>query len=373
MRCHSQCLLTREASHIQHPDVFCVNGLENDPDSCDKNAPGASEEDVMKFSGIACKAGFAYFAYCALIAMRLLRLGRPMPLWTRPFVWLQSQQQAPWPNKFANEAWGGSAEALKRHYPIPSPKELELGRCLTHGLLGGLLVAFVAEPFKLYRLSQTSELSFLLVPIDISLLWMMTQNATVVVGTLMLMMNIGAPADQEREESATKSAMDMPLGLTRAEKDLWTVFLEADTDGNGSVDMHEFKRILTITSGSHKYDFKAEELDDLLEELDKDGSGELDWDEFRKIAEKLHMLRLPETSLLSKLLMLEIGLWAIVFVTLLPCKSARVRNRARRVCRQADPDFAFCPVRHVPLRGTSRAMGQDRRLLRLLVCLPHGR
>ena len=327
----------------------------------------------MKFSGIACKAGFAYFAYCALIAMRLLRLGRPMPLWTRPFVWLQSQQQAPWPNKFANEAWGGSAEALKRHYPIPSPKELELGRCLTHGLLGGLLVAFVAEPFKLYRLSQTSELSFLLVPIDISLLWMMTQNATVVVGTLMLMMNIGAPADQEREESATKSAMDMPLGLTRAEKDLWTVFLEADTDGNGSVDMHEFKRILTITSGSHKYDFKAEELDDLLEELDKDGSGELDWDEFKQIAEKLHMLRLPETSLLSKLLMLEIGLWAIVFVTLLPCKSARVRNRARRVCRQADPDFAFCPVRHVPLRGTSRAMGQDRRLLRLLVCLPHGR
>ena len=61
-----------------------------------------------------------------------------------------------------------------------------------------------------------------------------------------------------------------------------------------------------------------QELEELLGEIETKGSAELSWTQFKAIARKLHLVRVPETSLLAAVLMFEIGLWCVVLVTLLP-------------------------------------------------------
>ena len=56
----------------------------------------------------------------------------------------------------------------------------------------------------------------------------------------------------------------------------------------------------------------------MLGDVDKNHSGDLEWSEFKAIARKLHLVRVPETSLLAAMLMLEIGLWCVALVTSLP-------------------------------------------------------
>lgn len=61
-----------------------------------------------------------------------------------------------------------------------------------------------------------------------------------------------------------------------------------------------------------------QELEELLEEVHANCSDELDWTKFKAIARKLHLVRVPETSLLAAVIMLEIGLWCLVLVTFAP-------------------------------------------------------
>jgi|TARA_B110001469_G_C9526791_1_gene262034 hypothetical protein len=126
-----------------------------------------------------------------------------------------------------------------------------------YGVFGGLLVALIVEPFKLYYQSyhnyQDDHLLYLAL-IEVALLWMMLLTTSCLVfGVRLLVITVLAA----RKESAAELALNMPPNLSRAEKHLWRVFRQADTDKNGSVDLSEFRKLLL----EGHYDFTPEELD----------------------------------------------------------------------------------------------------------------
>ncbi len=142
-------------------------------------------------------------------------------------------------------------------HPPRSITSLLHARSLTYGVFGGLLVALIVEPFKLYYQSHHNyqhEHLFYLALIEISLLWMMLLTTSCLVFGVRLLVTTVLAA---RKESAAEIALNMPPHLSPAEKHLWKVFRQADTDKNGSVDMSEFHKL--VLEGH--YDFTPEELD----------------------------------------------------------------------------------------------------------------
>ena len=243
-------------------------------------------------------------------AMRLRRLkhrdraSTAMPAWTRPIMWLQRMLQDQRPNPYVMK------ELNITYDHIPSPTELALAsrfemshppaarrphsrppsatlgttpchaptpshlssfflfpsiltpsllcdRSLTYGMFGGLLVALIVQPFKMWYQSyynyQDEHLLYLAL-IEIALLWFMLLTTSCLVGGVRRLVHKARAA---REESAAELALNMPPHLSRAEKHLWRVFRQADTDKNGSVDMGEFRKLLL----EGHYDFTPEELE----------------------------------------------------------------------------------------------------------------
>mgnify|MGYP002039576578 FL=1 len=128
---------------------------------------------------------------------------------------------------------------------------------LTYGVLGGLLIALIVQPFKLYYQSQHNyhdEHLLYLSLIEIAGLWFLLLTTSCLVGGVRCLVQKARAA---RKESATEMALNMPPRLSRAEKHLWRVFRQADTDKNGSVDMSEFRKLLL----EGHYDFTPEELE----------------------------------------------------------------------------------------------------------------
>ena len=60
------------------------------------------------------------------------------------------------------------------------------------------------------------------------------------------------------------------------------VFVLFDVDGNGKIDIEEFKDIMRAVG----YDVSEEEVLHMLEFVDADGSGEIDFDEFVRLMER---------------------------------------------------------------------------------------
>ena len=106
---------------------------------------------------------------------------------------------------------------------------------------------------ELPQLPQDDHLLYLAL-IEVALLWMMLLTTSCLVfGVRLLVITVLAA----RKESAAELALNMPPNLSRAEKHLWRVFRQADTDKNGSVDLSEFRKLLL----EGHYDFTPEELD----------------------------------------------------------------------------------------------------------------
>ena len=124
-------------------------------------------------------------------------------------------------------------------------------------MFGGLPVALIVEPFKLYYQSHYNYMDEHLLSIalvEIAGLWMMLMTVSCLVFGVRLIVKTVLAA---REESAVEVALNMPPHLSRAEKHLWRVFRKADTDKNGSVDVGEFRKLLL----EGHYDFTPEALD----------------------------------------------------------------------------------------------------------------
>lgn len=124
-------------------------------------------------------------------------------------------------------------------------------------MFGGLPVALILEPFKLYYQSHYNYMDENLLSmalVEIALLWMMLMNLSCLVFGVRLIVTTVLAA---RKESSVEVALNMPPHLSRAEKHLWRVFRKADTDKNGLVDVGEFEKLLI----EGHYDFTPEALD----------------------------------------------------------------------------------------------------------------
>jgi hypothetical protein len=124
-------------------------------------------------------------------------------------------------------------------------------------VFGGLPVALILEPFKLYYQSHYNYMDENLLSmalVEIALLWMMLMNLSCLVFGVRLIVTTVLAA---RKESSVEVALNMPPHLSRAEKHLWRVFRKADTDKNGLVDVGEFEKLLI----EGHYDFTPEALD----------------------------------------------------------------------------------------------------------------
>ena len=108
--------------------------------------------------------------------------------------------------------------------------------------------------------------------------------------------------------------MKEPHGLTRAERQLWKVFVQADRDSSGSLDQVEFEKALRRA----RYDFTRAELSDIMSDVDRDRSGQLEWHEFKRVAKRLQMLRLPEAGTLGLLLIFEQCMWGLAGFCFMP-------------------------------------------------------
>lgn len=67
-----------------------------------------------------------------------------------------------------------------------------------------------------------------------------------------------------------------------------------DMDGSGSIDVTEFKELISMIHGNKKVDSKAEQL---LKVLDTDKSGVITYTEFRENAQKVPSLMMEAFSL----------------------------------------------------------------------------
>lgn len=70
------------------------------------------------------------------------------------------------------------------------------------------------------------------------------------------------------------------LGQEPTDKELQDAMKEVDVDGNGTIDLNEFK---TIMAGKINESFSDEEISEAFRALDKDGSGKVDAEELKAV------------------------------------------------------------------------------------------
>ena len=87
-------------------------------------------------------------------------------------------------------------------------------------------------------------------------------------------------------------------------RDARRLFHEADADGNGVLDLNEFKALLRSVSSSHSDD----DLVSLFRRADADGSGTIEFDEFLQ-------MQLKRRSMIGAAAFARVAMWAAAEVT----------------------------------------------------------